>query len=126
MSIAEATSYADDVQVETETETELQAEDSYWSEIAVTDGTYTDYGVQIEVPQAKKDEFLAAYRKDMKTLSFAQIYTAMNALQVQTQSNRGTYDYDRYPLSQNFTNAVRVLEEIAQEDNTEDFSVVYG
>lgn len=126
VSIAEATSYADDVQVETETETELQAEDSYWSEIAVTDGTYTDYGVQIEVPQAKKDEFLAAYRKDMKTLSFAQIYTAMNALQVQTQSNRGTYDYDRYPLSQNFTNAVRVLEEIAQEDNTEDFSVVYG
>lgn len=28
--------------------------------------------------------------------------------------------------SQNFTNAVRVLGEIAQEDNAEDFSVVYG
>lgn len=148
VSIAEATTYADEVETEmdtaesggetmdtaaaeeaesgSETETEFLTEGDFWAEIMTTDGTYTDYGVQIEVPQAKKDEFLAAYRKDMETLSFAQIYTAMNALQVQLQSNRDTYDYDRYPLSQNFTNTVRVLEEIAQENNEEEFSAVYG
>ena len=91
-----------------------------------TDGTYTDYGVQIEIPQSKKAEFLAAYRKDLETLPYEKLYAAMNALEVQLQSKRQTYEYDRYPLSQDFTNTVYVLEEIAKENAASDLDVVYG
>lgn len=91
-----------------------------------TDGTYTDYGVQIEIPQSKKAEFLAAYRKDIETLPYEKIYVAINALEVQLQSKRQTYEYDRYPLSQDFTNTLQVLEKIAQENAAADLGVVYG
>ena len=70
----------------------------------------------------KKAEFLAAYRKDIETLPYEKIYVAINALEVQLQSKRQTYEYDRYPLSQDFTNALQVLEEIAQEDAAAAFS----
>ena len=120
---AETESKTDGSMSEAESEAE---ETDFWSEIMTTDGTYTDYGVQIEIPQSKKAEFLAAYRKDLETLPYEKIYVAMNALEVQLQSKRQTYEYDRYPLSQDFTNAVQVLEEIAQENAAADLGVVYG
>ena len=110
---------------EAESET-AETETDFWAEIMTTDGTYTDYGVQIEIPQSKKAEFLAAYRKDIETLPYEKIYVAMNALEVQLQSKRQTYEYDRYPLSQDFTNTLQVLEEIAQENAAADLGVVYG
>lgn len=120
---AETESETDESTSDAESET---AETDFWAEIMTTDGTYTDYGVQIEIPQSKKAEFLAAYRKDLETLPYEKLYAAMNALEVQLQSKRQTYEYDRYPLSQDFTNTVYVLEEIAKENAASDLGVVYG
>lgn len=120
---AETESETDESTSDAESET---AETDFWAEIMTTDGTYTDYGVQIEIPQSKKAEFLAAYRKDLETLPYEKLYAAMNALEVQLQSKRQTYEYDRYPLSQDFTNTVYVLEEIAKENAASDLDVVYG
>ena len=122
---AETESKNDGNMSEAESET-AEAETDFWAEIMTTDGSYADYGVEIEIPQSKKTEFLAAYRKDIGTLPYEKIYVAMNALEVQLQSKRQTYEYDRYPLSQDFTNALQVLEKIAQENAAADLGVVYG
>ena len=113
---------------ETEKETAVPEEDEdYWSEITMWDGTNMDYGIQIQIPQANKAEFLEAYRKDMMTLTFTQIYNALNSLEVQLQENRQTYIFDRYPLNENFKNTARVLQKIAQGgEDGENFSVIYG
>ena len=115
-------------QEETEKETAVPEEDEdYWSEITMWDGTNMDYGIQIQIPQANKAEFLEAYRKDMMTLTFTQIYNALNSLEVQLQENRQTYIFDRYPLNENFKNTARVLQKIAQGgEDGENFSVIYG
>lgn len=122
---AETESKTDGNMSEAESET-AETETDFWAEIMTTDDTYADYGVEIEIPQSKKAEFLAAYRKDIETLPYEKIYVAMNALQVQLQSKRQTYEYDRYPLSQDFTNALQVLEKVAQENAAADLGVVYG
>lgn len=107
-------------------ETESESEEDFWSEIEVTDGTYTDYGVQIAIPQAEKAKFLAAYQKDLREISYDKLDATMNSLQIQLQSQRQTFECDRYPLSNEFKNTVRVLEEITKEYGTADALPVYG
>ena len=69
---------------------------------------------------------MATCPKDIETLPYEKIDVAINALEVQLQSKRQTYEYDRYPLSQDFTNTLQVLEKIAQENAAADLGVVYG
>ncbi|MCD8022768.1 MAG: hypothetical protein LUF30_07300 [Lachnospiraceae bacterium] len=98
-----------DVQMEPEADTTETAENA--GESAATEEVVSDYdykSVSLNIPEAKLEELLEAYREDLKNVSAEELLEGTGEIYIYAGSN---YAFDRYTFSIAFTNTLAVLRE---------------